>query len=397
MRTTAGVAAERERDYPACMTRAVVLGGGVVGSAMASDLAGDDDWQVTLVDRDEAKLQGLTSDANITGKAADCSDPATLQSVIADADVVLGALPSHMGLATLKQIIAAGKHYVDVSFMSEDALSLAAAAREAGSCVVVDCGVSPGISNIALGWAVRRMMVCERIEIYVGGLPVHRQWPYQYKAPFDPADVIEEYTRPARLVQGGKVVVREAMSDPELLDFPGVGTLQGFLTDGLRTLVKTLKVPFMVEKTLRYPGHIELMQVMRASGMFSQVPIEVRGQTVVPLDVTSALIFPMWKFDEGEEDLTVMRVTAQGVEKGQSVRYRWDLLDRYDRDSGLSSMARTTGFPAAIMARFIAQGRFDRPGVHPPETCGQQDGLLEAMLEALAQRGVDVRQDREEL
>ena len=121
--------------------------------------------------------------------------------------------------------------------MADDPMQLDALAREHGVTAVVDCGVSPGVSNVAIGYAVAQLEVTERIEILVGGLPVVRRWPYEYKAPFAPHDVIEEYTRPARIVEHGEVVVREALSEPELVDFPGVGTLEGFNTDGLRSLI----------------------------------------------------------------------------------------------------------------------------------------------------------------
>src|SRR5262249_10095963 len=147
-------------------------------------------------------------------------------------------------------------------------------------------------------------------------------------APFAPSDVIEEYVRPARMVENGKIVIKEALSEPELIDFPGVGSLEAFNTDGLRSLIQTLAgVPDMKEKTLRYPGHIELMRVLRPTGFFDQKPITVDGVSVRPLDVTSALLFPKWTFEEGEGELTVLRVIVEGKKNGAPARYQWDLLD----------------------------------------------------------------------
>ncbi len=379
------------------MTRALILGGGGNGSAMAMDLAGEDGWSITVADRDESVLTRVKESYGVNVAKADLAQPDQLRPLVAEHDIVLGALPSRLGLATLRTIVEVGKSCVDVSFMGQDATAVSRLARDKGATVVIDCGVAPGISNMAAGYAKRIMHVCERVEIYIGGLPAARRWPFQYKAPTSPEDVIEEYTRPANVVQGGKRIVRKAMSDPELIDFDGVGTLEAFLTDGLRTLLHSLNVPFMAEKTLRYPGHAELMRVLRQVGLFSKKPIEVKGQSVVPLDVTHALLGRQWAYDEGEEDLTVLRVVARGVERGDPVRYQWDLQNRYDRDSGTRSMARCVGFTAAIMARLIVDGRFDRPGVHPPEVVGQQDGLLPAILEALAARGIVVEQTRTEL
>jgi saccharopine dehydrogenase-like NADP-dependent oxidoreductase len=203
--------------------------------------------------------------------------------------------------------------------------------------------------------------------------------------------VIEEYTRPARLVEHSKVVVRPALSEPELMDFAGVGTLEAFNTDGLRSLTTSMQVPFMKEKTLRYPGHIELMRVMRETGLFSKEPVTVKGTTVRPLDLTSALLFPKWTYEPGEEDLTVMRVTAAGLKYNQPRRVTFDLLDYYDRKTQATSMSRTTAIPCAIVARLLAQGRITAKGVLAPETLGSIPGLVEEVLKEHESRGVVYR------
>jgi saccharopine dehydrogenase-like NADP-dependent oxidoreductase len=174
-----------------------------------------------------------------------------------------------------------------------------------------------------------------------------------------------------------------------LLDFAGVGTLEAFNTDGLRTLLRTIDAPFMKEKTLRYPGHVQLMRALRETGFFSKIPVEVAGQLVRPLDLTAAILFPKWTFEEGEADLTVLRVMVEGRRGSSRERYSWDLLDYFDPQSGLRSMSRTTAFPAAIVASLVASGGFERPGVHAPETLGATPGLLEVILHELRARGVE--------
>ena len=230
-----------------------------------------------------------------------------------------------------------------------------------------------------------------------GGLPREPRWPFHYKAAFSPADVLEEYTRPARLVEGGKIVVREALSEPEPIDFPGVGTLEAFNTDGLRSLIRTLDVPFMKEKTLRYPGHAELMRAFRETGFFSREAITVSDTKVRPLDVTSALMFPKWTYAEGEEDLTVMRMVVEGCKNGIACRHIWDLLDYYDRQTNTTSMSRTTAFPCAIVARLIANGQIDQTGVIPPERLARQPDFVTSVLGELVRRDVKFEQTFEKL
>jgi saccharopine dehydrogenase-like NADP-dependent oxidoreductase len=273
--------------------------------------------------------------------------------------------------------------------MAENALELDSLAKQHGVTAVVDCGLAPGVSHMIAARESATMDECSRIEIFVGGLPREPRWPFRYKAPFSPHDVLEEYTRPARSVENGRVVVREALSEPEMIDFPEVGTLEAFNTDGLRSLIITLKVPFMKEKTLRYPGHIELMRVLRAMGLFSHEPIEIAGRRVRPIDVTSKLLFPLWTFAEGEEDVTVMRVIVSGEKSGRKERHIWELLDYYDTNTQTTSMARTTAFACTAVARLIASGKFQRPGVIGPEIIGLDAGIFEHVIREQASRGVD--------
>jgi len=371
------------------MARAVVLGAGMVGSVMAADLAASG-HDVTIVDIREPNLAAASARAagRIRTRREDLADPAAITRAIHDADIVLGALSSRIGFRALAAVIDAGKNYCDISFMAEDFQELSARAKARGVTVVTDCGVAPGMSHILSAYGASLIDDCRAIEIYVGGLPRERRWPYEYKAAFAPSDVIEEYVRPARLVEHSQVVVRPALSEPELLDFPGIGTLEAFNTDGLRSLTTSLSVPFMKEKTMRYPGHIALMRAMRETGLFSQEPIDVGGVQVRPLDVTSKLLFPKWTYEPGEQDLTVMRVIAQGLHQGAPVRHQWDLLDLYDTASHATSMARTTAFPCTIVAGLIAERRFVSPGVNPPEALVRTPGLVESILESHTRRGV---------
>ncbi|RMH42143.1 MAG: saccharopine dehydrogenase [Deltaproteobacteria bacterium] len=371
------------------MPHAVILGAGRVGAAMVRDLAADPAYDVTVVDARSEAVERFSGDARIEARTADVADPGAIGRAVAHADVVVGALPSAIGLQTLRAVIDAGKPYVDISFMAEDPLVETPRAERQGVVAVVDCGIAPGVSNMMAGWAAAKLDRCDRIDIYVGGLPVERRWPFEYKAGFAPSDVIEEYVRPARVVEHGQVVVKEALSEPELIDFPSVGTLEAFNTDGLRSLTQTLPVPNMREKTLRYPGHVALMRAFRTTGLFSKQPIDVGGVAVRPLDVTSALLFPKWAYEDREPDLTVLRVIARGVADGAAVEYRWHLHDVYDPDTDTRSMSRTTAYPATAVARMIAEGRFPLgPGVYPPEIPAQQPGFLDEVLAALDARGV---------
>ena len=372
-------------------TKVVILGGGMIGSAMAMDLVRGGRFDVTVADVCEETLGKIASRCGVATVRVDLGDARAVTELAQGYGLVLGALPSVIGLQSLRAVIEAGRPYVDISFMPENALELDGLARERGVTAVVDCGVAPGVSNMMAGYAAAALDSCERVEIYVGGLPQQRRWPFYYKAGFAPHDVIEEYVRPSRVVENGRIVVKEALSEPELMDFPELGTLEAFNTDGLRSLAYTLKAPFMKEKTLRYPGHVQLMRAFRETGLFSKEPVLVAGKEIRPLDATAALLFPKWTFEEGEADLTVMRVMVEGRRGDFHVRYTWDLLDRFDPATGLRSMSRTTAFPATIVAELVEGGAFASPGVNPPERIGERDGLLDRVLRELEKRGVKTR------
>jgi saccharopine dehydrogenase-like NADP-dependent oxidoreductase len=369
------------------MKKIVVLGSGMVGRVMALDLAAD--FEVTAVDVSPDNLSKLEGTA-VRPLQADLSSPAALRGIVRGADLVLGAVPGSMGYATLREVIAAGRDVVDISFFPEDALSLEEAARAAGVTAVVDCGVAPGMSNMILGYHAARMAV-QRFACYVGGLPFRREFPFEYKAPFSPADVIEEYIRPARYIENGHVIVKPALSDVEHMDFPEIGTLEAFNSDGLRSLLTTMKVPHMIEKTLRYPGHGEHIRALRDSGFFGTDEIEIGSCKVRPLDATSAVLFKHWHLHEEDDEFTVMRIVVEGQAGGRTKRVQYDLFDRRDRSTGFSSMARTTGFPATAVARLILAGRFRRDGITPPEFIGSDESAFRAVMDDLAARQVIYR------
>ena len=311
--------------------KAIVLGCGLVGGLIAKDLAKDKDFQVTVADIDEGKLNKLTKETEISGIKVDLSNSSDIKKIVADKDIVIGAIPGFLGFNMLRSVIEAGKNIVDISFMAEDTLSLDKLAKEKGVTAVVDMGVAPGMSHMIVGYVDSLMDETESATILVGGLPVIREWPYEYKIAWSPKDVIEEYIRPARLIECGKIVEKPALSDLELVDLPQIGTLEAFNTDGLRSLLYTIKIPSMKEKTLRYPGYAEKMRMLRETGFFSDTPIEVGGIKVKPLDLTSKLLFPKWELGEGEEELTVMRVIVQGKKEEKRLCYTYDLLDYYDK------------------------------------------------------------------
>lgn len=366
------------------MYKIVVLGAGLVGKAIALDL--NKSYNVTSVDKNPEALKAVGKQGILT-KQVDLSRGEAVREVVRGFDLVIGAVPGFMGYHTMENVIAAGKNMVDISFMPQDPANLDPLAKERGLIIVTDCGVAPGMSNIILGYHNKTMNV-DRFECLVGGLPVEREWPWEYKAVFSPIDVIEEYIRPARYIENGHLITRDALSDPQLVDFPGLGTLEAWNSDGLRSLLTTMKVPNMIEKTLRYPGNIEYLRVLRESGFFSYDDVEINGKKIKPIDLTARLLFPKWELKPGEEDYTVMRITLEGSSKGTKKTFIYNLLDRYDRSSNTISMARTTGYTCTAVANLVLEEKFTEKGVLPPEFVGTDPENFRFIINYLEERGV---------
>ncbi len=370
------------------MSNVIVLGAGMVGSSMAIDMAKK--HNVTLTDLSLDVLNKVKQKCNaLTIKQLDATNKKDLQAEVKQYDLVINAVPGFLGFETLKSIIEAGMNVVDIAFFPENSLELDALAKEHKVTAIVDCGVAPGMDNVILGYYNERMKLTD-FECLVGGLPKIKKWPFCYKAPFSPIDVIEEYTRPARYVENGNEIVREPLTDCEFVEFDKVGTLESFNSDGLRSIIYTMPhIPNMKEKTLRYPGHVEYVRVLKESGFFGEEKIEMNGNMISPLDFTSKILFNEWKLGETEEEITVMRVTLKGENsKGQIEQVVYTLHDEYDVDTQTSSMARTTGYTATAAANLFLDGLFAEKGVFPPELIGKHKVCFDYFLKYLEERNI---------
>lgn len=370
------------------MSNIIVLGAGMVGSEMAIDMAKN--HSVSITDFNKNALDKAVKRCDkLTPILLDVTDKAMLQKTINPFDLVICAVPGFLGFETLKSIIEAGKNVIDISFFPENSLDLFELAKQKKVTAIVDCGVAPGMGNIILGYYNEILNITD-FECLVGGLPKIKKWPFNYKAPFSPVDVIEEYTRPARYVENGNVVVKEALSDVELVEFSGVGTLESFNSDGLRSIIYTMAhIPNMKEKTLRYPGHIEYINVLKKSGFFNEEPIVLNGISISALEFTSKILFNEWKLGDKEEEITVMRITLKGTNKiGEIKTIVYNLHDEFCSETNTSSMARTTGYTATAAANLFLEGLFTEKGVFPPEMVGKHEKCFNYFLNYLKERNV---------
>lgn len=360
----------------------------MVGSAIAIDLASK--HNVTLGDINQVALEKVRMKCpSISTHNIDVTRKEDLKEAVEYYDLAVCAVPGFLGFDTVKAIIEVGVNVVDISFFAENSLELDALAKEKNVTAIVDCGVAPGMHNLIVGYYNEKMKISD-FECLVGGLPRIKKWPFAYKAPFSPVDVIEEYTRPARYIEGGKLVVKDALSDCEFVEFEKLGTLEAFNSDGLRTIIDTMShIPNMKEKTLRYPGHVEYIKVLKESGFFKAEKIALGGAEISPLEFTSKILFDEWKLGETEEELTVMRITLKGENKnGRAEEIVYNMYDVFNAETQTSSMARTTGYTASAAANMFLDGLFQEKGVFPPELVGKDEACFKYIMKYLETRDI---------
>ena len=359
----------------------------MVGRAIAEDLAKE--HSVCSFDLSKNNLDILRRSPEIQTQQIDLLKAIeNLPELLKDFDLIALAVPGFMGFRCLEACIKSGKPIADISFFPESSSLLDTLAKEHSTPVIVDCGVAPGMSNLILGRFVPEFEV-ENFECYVGGLPKERISPWEYKAPFSPIDVIEEYIRPARFVENGKIVFKEALTDRQEINFEGIGTLEAFNTDGLRSLIYSFPhILNMKEKTLRYPGYLDKILMLKKLGFFCDKKV-LADNTISALDLTSKVLIDQWKLEENDPELTVMRVIVEGKKDVESKRIVYELFDEYDTETQTSSMARTTAYTCTAMIKILEGGLIKQGGIFPPENIGSNPDLFNLVLSHLAERGVN--------
>lgn len=360
--------------------RITVLGSGRIGKTVAKDLDTDESLHVVCVDSSADALVDLAVVGIETG-VCDVSSFDQLSTVIDASDCVVSCLPSSMSSNILRACIETRANLVDIGFTKDDLLSYNDDARSENITAVIDCGFAPGLTNILVGAAAQEYESLEVVKIYVGGIPIGGG----FKAAFAPEDVLAEYTRSVRVIENEDVAVLNSLSEPELIHVPNLSILEAFNTDGLRTLIHTIKVKQMREKTLRYQGHREQMLILKDCGFFSTESIG----GFIPLEITLPVLAKKWKYAPGEQDLTVMRIDICGRKDSRKASTHWNCVDYYDDKTSTFSMARMTAFPATIVARMLANGRIEKKGVLPPEVViGTNPELVAELLSEMEKRGV---------
>jgi saccharopine dehydrogenase-like NADP-dependent oxidoreductase len=369
----------------------LTIGCGYIGSVLVRHLSERiPSAEIAVSDENrEAIMKAISSigRGNVKPLQLNIHDYDRLVKVAEDFDILVGLAPGRLGYKTVEAAIEAGVNMVDLSYMQEDPMTLNDRALKAGVTVIPDCGVAPGLSHILVGRAVSMLDKVKNVIILVGGIPQNRIPPLDYKVTWCVEDLIEEYVRRPKIVKNGKTIEVEALDGLEEVDFPGIGKLEAFYTDGVRTLHHSIKgVENMWEKTLRYPGHAEKIKLLRDLGFFDETPID----GVSPRSLTIRVLERKLSLPE-IKDLVAMRVDVDGVKSGREICYSYILIDYYDDERKVTAMGRTTAYTASAVIQLLARGEIKEAGVIPPERLGMDRKCFERIMEELERDGIRVR------
>ncbi len=370
-----------------------VLGLGGVGYAFLKALSedmGEVYVRICDVSRDRLEKASVLMD-RIEALQLDLSDPTNVARCIEGVDLVIDALPSRLSFEVLK---LCGKKCIDtlsVSFIKEDPFELDPAFRECGKKLVVDAGVAPGLSNVIAGRIASLLDEVQEVGIYVGGIPKEPVGPLKYVVTWSAEDLIEEYTRRARIVRDHAIVEVDPLQEIEVVEIPGIGKFEAFYSDGLRTMLRTLRdrVRNMYEKTLRWPNHLEKIRLLRDLGFFDSEEIEIDGARIAPRRFTAKLLERKLRIEV--EDLVLLYVVGKGLQSNDFRSLEYLVVARYDHRRKLSAMSKITGFTAfAIMKNVFVEGSIDGFGLIPPEILGFNDRIYRSILSYLTFKDIEI-------
>jgi lysine 6-dehydrogenase len=375
----------------------LVLGAGRMGLGAAYDLAHNSEAEaVTVADLDLERARAVVETVKspkLTPAQVDVADENAVVALMRGHDAAISCVTYFHNLRLARAAIAARVNFCDLggnNAVVDAELALDEEARAAGINIIPDCGLAPGMVSVLAAHGAARFNELEELHIRVGGLPQAPKPPLDYQIVFSVEGLINEYVERARVIRDGRIVEIDSMTELERLEFPApFGEMEAFQTSGgTSTLPETFsgRVRELDYKTIRYPGHCEKFRTMINLGLTSSDAIEVDGARVAPRRIFGEMLVRHLPADE--PDAVLIRLEFRGVMNGAQRTLRYDIIDYFDEQTGLSAMMRTTAFPASIIAQMMARGETLMRGATPQERCVPP----EAFVAALAARRIEIRE-----
>lgn len=365
--------------------KAVILGAGLQGTACAFDMVKFGNFEnIVLADLDIEKAKEAAQKINspkIETVQSDLSNPEKLTQLVSGFQIAVSAAPYFLNLDIAKACLDAKVNMCDMGGNTDivfKELALDKAAKSAGICIVPDCGLAPGLANIIAGFGIDQFDEADTAKIRVGGLPQIKKPPLDYKLVFSAYGLLNEYSGTSYVLRNGEIVEVEALTELETLSFPDIGECEAFHTSGgISTMPWGYKnkVKELDYKTIRYPGHLEKILVLRDLGLMDTGPVRIKDKDIQPRDVLAHLLTAKLDFPK-DKDLIIMQIKITGKKDGKKSVLTFDMLDYYDKENNITAMMRTTAYPVSITAQMIVQGKIKEKGALPPEKCVPAEELI---------------------
>ena len=366
------------------------IGCGYIGSVLAEELVNSLDFEELIIcDSTKEKIEETAK--KLGGKVIpfqlDISKYSNLLAIVDDVDLIIGLAPGRLGFNVMKACVEKKKNLIDLSFMAEDPFLFQDAALKAGVRIIPDCGVAPGLSNMLIGKASSQLDQIEDVIIYVGGLPQDPKPPLNYKVTWCVEDLFEEYTRNAKIVRNGKTAEVEALEGLEEVEFEGFGKFEGFFTDSVRTLHHTIKANNMWEKTLRYPGHVEKIKLIKKLGLLNKKPL--KSINISPWKFMSKFWEENISFFE-DKDVLLMRIQVSGKKNSTKIMHTYEVVDYFDEQRNITAMGRSTAYTAFAVIKLMIENKISKKGLIPPEILGMHKKLFQEIQFTLKKRNLEI-------
>lgn len=376
----------------------LVLGAGMMGSAIAYDLAKSPKVSVVnLADSDPHRAEEAafkSGSSRIRPMRLDVNEHGALVRAMKGNDVAIGAVSYRYNLGLTKAAIEAGIHFCDLGGndeVVEEQLALDARARDRGVTVIPNCGLAPGLANILAARGAEQFDALDCIRMRVGGLPQHPVPPFNYQIVFSAEGLLNEYTGRSTVIRDFRLTSVETLTEVEAIEFPPpFGILEAFHTSGGASLIPEMfegKVRELDYKTIRYAGHCDKFRTLLELGFGSNEPLSLGSNVLTERELFIELL--KRKLPHAGHDVVLMRVSIEGTKSAKTQRLTFTMIDFYDESRNISAMMRGTAYPTSVIAQLLASGIISKAGANTPEQCVP----LDVLLTELKNRGVNINQE----
>ena len=356
---------------------ALVLGAGLMGRAIAFDLIQNTTFStISVLDGNKKMLDEskrfFGEKESIVFLHQDVTVTSEIKSFFADADVVISAVPYLFNENLTKLAISQNCHFVDLggnNTIVQNQKKLFSQAEKAKVTIIPDSGLAPGLVSILTKYLVDEYGHLSKVKLRVGGVPKFPKEPWNYQLVFSANGLINEYVEDAIILDHGIIKTVPSLTQYESISFPKpFGNLEAFLTSGgCSTLPYTYKdkIDYLDYKTIRYPGHLDMIKPLFDLGFGSTEPVSIDDTLVSPREMLIKLLHKTLPSDG--EDVVLLKVIGEQKTEAKTKIISFEMIDYFDSETNLSSMMRTTGFPVSVTADLIARKEISSFGVFTPE------------------------------